>query len=103
MDNHQKDLAEFEYFLKCNRLVPHEKSRFYVYWVVRFLKYYQYRASKPLAKAISSYLETMETDSRFGDWQVKQASEAIFLYADKFLKPKDSLSTNGSVELKLAG
>jgi hypothetical protein len=99
LDNHQKNHAEFENFLKCNRLVPPEKARFYVYWVDRFLKYYQYRPSKPLAQIVSSYLETMETDSRFADWQVKQAADAILLYADKYLKPKPSLSTNGSIEL----
>jgi hypothetical protein len=103
LDNHQKNLAEFENFLKCNRLVPPEKARFYVYWVDRFLKYYQYRPSKPPAQTVSSYLETMETDSRFADWQVKQAADAILLYADKYRKPKPSLSTNGSIELKLAG
>jgi integrase len=45
----------------------------------------------------------METDSRFADWQVKQAADAILLYADKYLKPKPSLSSNGSIELKLVG
>jgi hypothetical protein len=84
-------------------LVPPEKTRFYVYWVNRFLKYYQYRPSKPLAQIVSSYLETMKTDSRFADWQVKQAADAILLYADKYLKPKPSLSTNEPIELKLAG
>jgi hypothetical protein len=103
LDNHQKNLAEFENILKWNRLVPQEKARFYVYWVDRFLKYYQYRPSKPLAQAISSYLKTMETETRFADRQVKQAVDAILLYADKYLKPKASLSSNGSIELKLAG
>jgi len=45
----------------------------------------------------------MEIVSRFADWQVKQAKEAILLYTDKYLKPKTYLSTNGSIELKLAG
>jgi hypothetical protein len=55
---------------------------FYVYWVVRFLKYYQNRPSKPSAQIVSSYIEAMETDSRFADWQVKQAADAILLYTD---------------------
>jgi len=96
-----KNLAEFEDFINRFRLVSPEKSRFYVYWVDRFLKYYQNRSSRPLAQIVSSYLKTMETDSRFADWQVKQAADAILLYANKYLKSQPSfLSTNGSLESK---
>ena len=46
----------------------------------------------------------METNPRFADWQVKQAADAILLYADKYLKPKPSLlSSNGSIESKPMG
>lgn len=46
----------------------------------------------------------METDSRFADWQVKQAADAILLYANKYLKSQPSfLSTNGPLELKPKG
>jgi len=58
----------------------------------------------PVAKIVSSYLEAMKTDSRFADWQVKQAVDAVLLYTDKYLKPKPSLlSTNGSIESKPTG
>lgn len=104
MDRHRNNLAEFEDFLKRHRLVIPEKARFYVYWVDRFLKYLQNRPSKPAAQIVSSYLEVMETDPRFADWQVKQAADAILLYADKYLKPKPSLlSSNGSIESKPMG
>jgi len=95
--------VEFEEFLKRSRLVPPEKARFYVYWVDRFLKYYQNRPSKPLGQIVSSYLEAMETDSRFAAWQVKQAADAILLYAEKYLKSDKrfvALSTSYSIELK---
>ena len=82
LDTHQKNLSDFEDFLTRHRFVPPEKVRFYVYWVVRFLKYYQNRPSKPSAQIVSSYIEAMETDSRFADWQVKQAADAILLYTD---------------------
>ena len=104
MDSHRNNLAEFEDFLKRHRLVTPEKARFYVYWVDRFLKYLQNRPSKPVAQIVSSYLEAMETNPRFADWQVKQAADAILLYADKYLKPKPSLlSSNGSIESKSMG
>ena len=103
MDNSQTNLSEFEEFLKRGFLLPPGKTRFYVYWVDRFLKYYQHRPSKPLHQIIASYIEAMETDSRFADWQVKQAADAILLYAEKYLKSdKKSFpqSMNGSIEMK---
>ncbi len=64
----------------------------------------QNRPSKTVDQIVSSYLEAMETNSRFADWQVKQAADAILLYADKYLKPKSSLpSSNGSIESKPMG
>jgi hypothetical protein len=95
LDSHRNNLVEFEDFIKRHRLITPEKDRFYLYWVDRFLKYFQNRPSEPLAQIISSYLETIETDSRFADWQVKQAVDAILLYADKYLKSKTFLLTNG--------
>jgi integron integrase len=103
LDNNQKKLSEFVEFLKRSRLVPPEKARFYAYWVDRFLKYYQHRPSKLFNQIIASYLETMETDSRFAAWQVKQAADAILLYAEKYLKSDKrfiALSTSDSTELK---
>ena len=103
MDNDQKKLSEFEEFLKRSRLVLPEKARFYVYWVDRFLKYYQHRPFKPFNQIVASYLETMETDSRFAAWQVKQAADSFLLYAEKYLKSDKrfvTLSTSDSIELK---
>jgi len=45
----------------------------------------------------------METDSRFAAWQVKQAADAIFLYAEKYLKSDKrfvALSMSDSLELE---
>ena len=56
-----------------------------------------------MEQTIASYLETMETDSRFANWQVKQAADAILLYAEKYLKSDKrpvNLSTNGSLDSK---
>ncbi|MFQ6126492.1 MAG: integron integrase [Candidatus Heimdallarchaeota archaeon] len=103
MNNQRKNLAEFEDFIKRFRLVPPKKTRFYVYWVERFIKYYKFRSSKPLKQTIAAYLETMETDSRFAEWQVKQAADAILLYAEKYLKSDKrplALSINYPVDLK---
>jgi len=45
----------------------------------------------------------METDFRFAAWQVKQAADAILLYAEKYLKSDKifvALSTSDSLELE---
>jgi len=60
LDNNQKKLSEFEEFFMHSHLVPPEKARFYVYWVDKFLKYYQHRPSKPFNQIFASYLETNE-------------------------------------------
>ncbi|MCK4431978.1 MAG: phage integrase N-terminal SAM-like domain-containing protein, partial [Candidatus Aminicenantes bacterium] len=52
---------------------------------------------------VASHLETMETDSCFAAWQVKQAAGAILLYAEKYLKSDKrfvALSTSDSIELE---
>ena len=57
----------------------------------------------PFNQIVASHLETMETDSRFAAWQVKQAADAILLYAEKYLKSDKrfiTLSTSDSIELK---
>ena len=67
MDTYRKNLVEFEYFIKHYRLVTPEKARFYIYWVNRFLKYYQNRPSKPVDQIVCLCLEVIETDPRFAD------------------------------------
>lgn len=104
MNNQQKILEDFEDFIKRFHLVSLEKTRFYVYWVERFIKYCKYKSSKSVEHTIASYLETMEKDKRFADWQVKQAADAILLYAEKYLKQKSiPIPKNGPIESKRFG
>jgi len=103
LDNNRKKLTEFEEFLKGSCLVPPGKVRFYVYWVDRFLHYYQHRPSKQFNQIVASYLETMEMDSCFAAWQVKQAADAILLYGEKYLKSDKRfmvLAKSDPIELK---
>ncbi len=61
----QENLAEFNDFLTENRFAPPGRTRFYVYWVERFLKHIQNRPSKSVTQAVSSYLEMEEIHHLF--------------------------------------
>jgi integron integrase len=91
LDKYRKNLKEFEEFLKRNRLVPPDRSRFYAYWVERYIMYSQNRPTIPVPRIIEHFLNSMENDSRFSDWQVKQAADAILLYVERYLRAKVSL------------
>ena len=87
----QKNLKEFEDFLKRHGFVTSDKSRFYAYWVDRYIKYSQNRPSIPVPQTIEQFLNKMENDSRFADWQVKQAADAVLLYVERYLRTNVSV------------
>jgi hypothetical protein len=96
LEINQTNLLEFEEFLKRGRLIPLRRTKFYAYWVDRFLKYYRHRPYQPLYQIIVSYLKTMETDFHFADWQMKQTADAILLYAEKYIKSEKKITTSMS-------
>jgi hypothetical protein len=100
LEAYRNNLKEFEDFIKHHRLIKPEKARLYIYWVEKYIKYSQNRPSKPNPQIIELFLESMEMDSRFADWQVKQAADAILLYIDKYL---GSNISNRNIESKPSG
>ena len=79
-------LRDFEAFLVKLGSVPEHKIKFYIYWVRRFLKSCNYKLENISAEQISQYLDSLEADEKVKDWQVKQAADAVILYAEKYLK-----------------
>ncbi len=79
-------LRDFEAFLVKLGSVPEDKIKFYIYWVRRFLKFCNYKLENINAEQISQYLDSLEADEKVKDWQVKQAADAVILYAEKYLK-----------------
>ncbi|GAB4485533.1 MAG: hypothetical protein OHK006_11860 [Thermodesulfovibrionales bacterium] len=76
-------LPEFQTFLKDRRLVPDKNVPYLAYWVSRYLHYALTRdidAATYLEASVLEFLENMRADSRFKDWQVRQATDALQLY-----------------------
>jgi integrase len=78
-------LKDFERFLLKLGNIPEEKTKFYLYWVRRFLKFSNYELENIHTERISQYLDSLGTDEKIKDWQVKQAADAVILYVEKYL------------------
>ena len=87
-------LKDFETFLLKLGTVPDDKTKFYVYWVRRFLKSCSYQLENINTEHLSQYLDSLDADEKVADWQVKQAADAVILYVEQYLKKplKQSIS-----------
>jgi integron integrase len=88
-------LGDFETFLSNLGTIPDDKTKFYVHWVRRFLKSCNYQLENITTQHVSQYLDSLEADEKIGDWQVKQAADAVILYVEKYLKrPLEQLTSS---------
>jgi len=89
-------LGDFETFLSKLGTIPNDKTKFYVHWVRRFLKSCNYQLENINTQHVSQYLDSLETEEKIADWQVKQAADAVILYVEKYLKrPLEQLTSSG--------
>ncbi len=79
-------LTDFQTFLSKSGTVPENKIEFYTHWVRRFLKSCNYQVDSITPDGVSQYLDSLEADEKVMDWQVKQAADAVLLYAEQYLK-----------------
>ena len=86
MDRGPDGFRDFETFLSQQGNVPENKITFYVYWVRRFLKSCNYKIENINKESVARYLDSLDADEKVADWQVKQAADAVILYAERFLK-----------------
>jgi len=77
MEDDHKTKKDFKNFLSRTGLIRQDKIKYYVYWVIKFLNYCNYRPIKPLNQNIPPYLEQLEKDERIKEWQVKQAADTV--------------------------
>jgi hypothetical protein len=80
-------LQQFAEFLLRARLARPNAAPHLVRWVRRFLA--RPAADMPLADQVRQFCESLEHDSRFADWQVLQANQALRIYFLNFLKRTD--------------
>ena len=79
-------LRDFEAFLSQIGTVPENKTKFYMHWVRRFLKFCNYQLEIIDTERVSQYLDSLDADENIADWQVKQAADAVVLYVEQYLK-----------------
>jgi integron integrase len=79
-------LRDFETFLSKLGTIPDDKTKFYIHWVRRFLKYCNYQLENINTENVSKYLDALDADEKIADWQVKQAADAVILYVEQYLK-----------------
>jgi hypothetical protein len=77
-------LPEFQAFLSLRKLAPEKNIPFYAYWASRFLAFCNKQASADFPRAALEFQQSLMTDQKIADWQIKQAEEAIRLYLTNF-------------------
>jgi integron integrase len=77
-------LPEFQEFLLAKKLVPEKNVYFYALWVNRFLTFINKKESKDIPILVEQFLDLSGKDTRYADWQIRQANEALSLYLDHF-------------------
>lgn len=78
--------GDFETFLSKLGTIPEDKTKFYLHWVRRFLKSCNYQLDNINTDRVSQYLDCLDADEKIADWQVKQATDAVIFYVEKYLK-----------------
>lgn len=86
MDRKISVLGDFETFLSKLGTIPENKTKFYLHWVRKFLKFCNYQLDNINTKHVSQYLDSLDADEKVADWQVRQAADAVILYVEQYLK-----------------
>ena len=95
MDREASVIGDFETFLSKLGTIPENKTKFYLHWVRKFLKFCNYQLDNINTKHVSQYLDSLDTDEKIVDWQVRQAADAVLLYVEKYLKrPLQEITTS---------
>ena len=71
METYCAKLMEYEKYLIANSLVPNGKAGYYVNWVDKFLHGINYREEGVNQSSFISFVNLMQKDIRYADWQVK--------------------------------
>jgi site-specific recombinase XerD len=71
MDKEVDALRDFQTFLSQLGTVPENKTKFYVHWVRRFLKFCNYQVENINKERVAQYLDSLDAEEKIADWQVK--------------------------------
>ena len=70
-------LPEFQNFLITRKLVPDRYTKFYAYWVSKFLAFSNAHIDMRLEDRIHYFLKFLREKDSVAEWQVHQANTAI--------------------------
>lgn len=79
-------MEEFKRFLIEKQLVPENRVGYYAQWVNQFMFLCNYQKENITTESISDYIQSLDSDIKIADWQVKQAGDAILKYVRQFLQ-----------------
>jgi integron integrase len=77
-------LPEFQEFLKHKKIVPDKQIPFYAQWVSRFLAFLNRNSFTKLDIATDQFIIWLRDTQHVQDWQLRQAENAVRLYAEAF-------------------
>jgi len=77
-------LPEFQEFLLSRKLASEKHVLFLAIWVSKFLTFRNGRDRQDITLTVAEFLHSLESTENIGDWQVRQADEAIRLYLNHF-------------------
>lgn len=98
----QNILPGFQKFLIEKDLVPQKNVQYFAYWVNKFLDFARNKRidfSSYQKTAIIEFLNTLRSDNRIQDWQLRQADDAIRLYYFHYLGTSEN-SVSGTAFFK---
>lgn len=77
-------LEEFAEYLLRNQICREGHSRYYVFWVRKFLETTPSDPKLTLSDRMDQFLLGLQAEQRYADWQIQQAERAIRLYFHNF-------------------
>jgi integron integrase len=78
-------LPEFQEFMRTRRIVPDNQIPFCARWASKFLAFLNKNAFTKTDSALIQFIDFLKKNNNLQDWQIKQAENAVRLYADNFL------------------
>ncbi len=84
-------LPEFQEFLKHKKIVPDKQIPFYAQWVSRFLAFLNRNSFTKLDIATEQFIIWLRDSQHAQDWQLRQAGNAVRLYAGSFAAGNDAI------------
>lgn len=89
-DNNEFYDADFGIFLLERKFINPGKEKFLVHWARKFFQYRKKNPPMDWPDQLPLFLENLTLSEGYKDWQIRQADQAVRLYYNNFLSPRDT-------------